>query len=165
MFKPTITYCEIQKKQKIIIGMHLFELPNRQPYFNIVGSRNAQKQKTSSQNQNKKLEFLTSKHMSTLPVTPASKSPSFLESSRLLVLKQVNLTPRIKQLKPKKQVQIRQQKTENFNKICNQSLRLNQSLVIPQQKKVKNSIRIQQIDSQPSDQQDFIDYVCIQKQI
>ncbi|CAD8195150.1 unnamed protein product [Paramecium octaurelia] len=165
MFKPTVTYCEIQRRQKIIFGMHLFEIPNRNPYYTIVGSRKDEKQKTSSSRQNNKLEFLTSRHMTTLPVTPASKSPSFLESSQLLVLKQVNLNPRIKQLKPKAQLQFRQQKTENINKKCNQSFRVNQTLPIPRQNNMKNSIRIKQIDSQPSECQDFIDYVCIEKLI
>ncbi|CAK89574.1 unnamed protein product (macronuclear) [Paramecium tetraurelia] len=166
MFKPTVPYCEIQKRQKTIFGMHLFEIPTRNPYYTIVGSRKNEKQKTTSSSQNNKLEFLTSRHMTTLPVTPTSKSPSFLESSRLLVLKQVNLNPRIKQLKPKAQLQIRQQiKTENINKKCNQSFRVNQTLPIPRQNNMIISTRIQQIDSQPSECQDFIDYVCIEKLI
>ncbi|CAD8180892.1 unnamed protein product [Paramecium pentaurelia] len=166
MFKPTVAYCEIQKRKKMIIGMHLVELSDRYHYFNMVGPGRSQKQKTLSQSQNQRLEFLTPRHMTTLPVTPTSKSPSFLESSRLLVLKQVNITPRIKQLKPKAQLQIRQQKQQNMDKKCNESFRVKETIVIPQQKKQNNSRRNHQIEiTYPSDYDDFIDYVSNKKLI
>ncbi|CAD8201062.1 unnamed protein product [Paramecium octaurelia] len=166
MFKPTVAYCEIQKRKKMIIGMHLVELSDRYHYFNMVGPGRSQKQKKASQSQNQKLEFLTPRHMTTLPVTPTSKSPSFLESSQLLVFKQVNITPRLKQLKPKASLQIRQQNKQTMDKKFNESFRVKETLVSPQQIKLKNSIKNQQIEiTYPSDYEDFIDYVSNKKLI
>ncbi|CAD8095849.1 unnamed protein product [Paramecium sonneborni] len=166
MFKPTVTFSEIQKRKKMIIGMHLMELSDRYRFFSIVGSGRSQNYKTTSNSQNKKQHFFTQKHSTTLPVTPTSKSPSFLESSRLLVLKQINITPRIKQLKPKALMRIRQQKTQTIDKNFNESFRQKESPDNPQQKKLKYSLKNQQSEiSYSSDHDDFIDYVCNKKLI
>ncbi|CAD8147211.1 unnamed protein product [Paramecium octaurelia] len=165
MFKPT-TYSELQKRKKMVIGMHMIDPSDRYHYFNIVGGNNQFKQKTSSISQQHKYENYTPRQMVTLPVTPNSKCPSFFEKSQLLVSKQVSITPRIKQVRQQTKPVLMQLKTQIMDKKGNESFRLKETITSPAKKKqndLKKKILLEL--AQPSDLDDFVDYVCNKKLI
>ncbi|CAD8114624.1 unnamed protein product [Paramecium sonneborni] len=165
MFKLT-PYSELQKRKKMIIGMHLVDPSDRYHYFNTVGTNNSMKQKTSSISQQHKYEHLTPRQMVTLPVTPNSKCPSFFEQTQLLVSKQVSITPRIKQVRQQTKPVLMQLKTQIMDKKGNESFRFKETIPNPSNKKqndLKKKILLEL--AQPSDFDDFVDYVCNKKLI
>ncbi|CAD8091459.1 unnamed protein product [Paramecium primaurelia] len=165
MFKPT-TYSELQKRKKMIIGMHMIDPSDRYHYFNIAGANNQMIQKTSSIIQQHKYEHLTPRQMMTLPVTPNSKYPSFFEQTQLLVSKQVNISPRIIQAKQQTKPLLKQLKTQLIDKKRNESFRVKET--IPNQSKIKmNNLKKKILLelAQPSEFDDFVDYVCNKKLI
>ncbi|CAD8096948.1 unnamed protein product [Paramecium sonneborni] len=165
MLKLT-THSELQKRKKMIIGMHLVDPSDRYHYFNTIGTTNQIKQLPSFISQQNKYEHLTPRQMMTLSVTPNSKCPSFFESNQLLFSKQISITPRIKLVKLQTKPVLMQIKTQIMDKKGNESFKLKEKIPNPSNKKQKDLKKKILLElAQPSDFDDFVDYVCNKKLI
>ncbi|CAK87871.1 unnamed protein product (macronuclear) [Paramecium tetraurelia] len=165
MFKLT-PYSDLQKRKKMVIGMHLVDPSDRYHYFNLVGGNNQLMQKTSSITQLNKQEHLTQRQMLTLPVTPNNKQPSFLEQTQSLVSKQVSITPRLKLVKQQTKPLLKQLQGQLIDKKRNESFKGKATIPNLSQKKIiglKKQILFELV--QPSEFDDFVDYVCNKKLI
>ncbi|CAD8172035.1 unnamed protein product [Paramecium octaurelia] len=164
-FKLT-TYSDLQKRKKMVIGMHMVDPSDRYHYFNQVGGNNQLMQKTSSITQLQKQEHLTTRQIMTLPVTPNNKYPSFLEQAQSLVSKQVSITPRLKLVKQQTKPLLKQFQGQLIDKKRNESFKAKATIQNPSQKKIigfKKQILFEL--AQPSEFDDFVDYVCNKKLI